>query len=141
AGGATVLAADPTRPPSQFLEPVAPAGVAAAPAAAPVTRSAEPAPRRAVPTPTLQAILRSGGQPTGALIDGWLVRIGDQVQDMRVVAIRAGEVELAGDGRQLRLSITPDVKRSARGNEPRRRDGTQERRAGPQASRTPGGNS
>jgi hypothetical protein len=89
---------------------VAATGVAtvAPPVAAPgrrETRAAAPsplAPRPADPELRLQAISERDGQPI-AIINDHLVRVGDEVEGIRVLAIRGAEVDVEVRGRRTTL--------------------------------------
>lgn len=78
---------DPTRPPALLLHPGTGAAVSSA--------------------PQVQSILvgRGAGGRRVAVIDGNLVRVGDQVGGARVVAISAGEVQLQRASRRDTLKL------------------------------------
>jgi hypothetical protein len=90
------------RPPASVIATKAP------PVAAPVRREmreAAPsprAPRAADPQPRLQAISERDGQPI-AIINDHLVRVGDEVDGIRVLAIRGAEVDVEVRGRRTTL--------------------------------------
>jgi hypothetical protein len=89
-------------PPARVVATVAP------PVAEPVRRetpAAAPspmAPRAAEPQPRLQAISERDGQPI-AIINDHLVRVGDEVDGIRVLAIRGAEVDVEVRGRRTTL--------------------------------------
>jgi len=60
------------------------------------------APRPADPEPRLQAISERDGQPI-AIINDHLVRVGDEVDGLRVLAIRGAEVDVEVRGRRTTL--------------------------------------
>ena len=69
------------------------------------TRAAAPsplAPRPAEPELRLQAISERDGQPI-AIINDHLVRVGDEVDGLRVLAIRGAEVDVEVHGRRTTL--------------------------------------
>jgi hypothetical protein len=69
------------------------------------TRAAAPsplAPRPAEPELRLQAISERDGQPI-AIINDHLVRVGDEVEGIRVLAIRGAEVDVEVRGRRTTL--------------------------------------
>jgi hypothetical protein len=90
------------RPPASVVATMAP------PLAAPArreTREAAPspmAPRAPDPEPRLQAISERDGQPI-AIINDHLVRVGDEVDGIRVLAIRGAEVDVEVRGRRTTL--------------------------------------
>lgn len=91
-------AEDPTRPPAQLLEAPKP--------------SAQAQPDRSRGDDVrLQAILRTPGMKPGAMINGWIVRVGDTLDGMRLLAVGENHAELLVDGQRVRLSMTPQVKR------------------------------
>jgi hypothetical protein len=75
-----------------------PARVAAKPAAEPTPIPAAVPP----PGPRLQAISERDGQPI-AMINDHVVRVGDEVDGMRVLAIRIDEVDIEVGGRRTTL--------------------------------------
>jgi hypothetical protein len=100
-----VAAAGAPRPSERTATPNPPE-VAAAPAA-----RTEPAPRvapTARPRPDhglrLQAVSERDGQPI-AIVNDHLVRVGDEVEGMRVLAIRATEVDVEIKGRRITLAF------------------------------------
>jgi hypothetical protein len=96
--GATAHADDPTRPPAQLLEQPKP--------------SAPGQPARPVRDDVrLQAIVRTPGMKPGAMINGWIVRVGDTMDGMRLLSVGENHADLLVDGQRLRLSMTPNVKR------------------------------
>jgi hypothetical protein len=60
------------------------------------------APRPADPEPRLQAISERDGQPI-AIINDHLVRVGDEVEGLRVLAIRGAEVDVEVRGHRTTL--------------------------------------
>ena len=100
--GPTPAALVTPRPASTMAATVAPR------AAAPQrreTREAAPSPitpRAAEPELRLQAISERDGQPI-AIINDHLVRVGDEVDGIRVLAIRAAEVDVEVRGRRTTL--------------------------------------
>ncbi len=102
---AAAHAGDPTRPPAQMLEQ--PRSNAAE---QPQTR-----PNRA--DIKLQAILRTPDRSPGAMINGWVLRVGDTLQGMRLVGVGDSHADLMVDGEQLRVSLTPAVRRAPHGED------------------------
>ena len=116
------LRPSPALPPPPAARPAVAAppatAVAVAPPLAPKADAAvvRPAPARVAPKPVvaptavpsvdagprLQAISERDGQPI-AIIDDHLVRVGDEVDGMRVLAIRASEVDVEVRGRRTTL--------------------------------------
>jgi hypothetical protein len=88
----------PPAPTRVAPEPALPRGPAPAAVAPPVVAAA-PTPD---PGPRLQAISERDGQPI-AIIDDHLVRVGDEVDGMRVLAIRGSEVDVEIRGRRTTL--------------------------------------
>ena len=102
---AAAHAGDPTRPPAQMLEQ-------------PRTNAAgqpRTQPNRA--DIKLQAILRTPGRTPGAMIDGWVLRVGDTLQGMRLVGVGDSHADLLVDGERLRILLTPAVRRAERSEE------------------------
>jgi hypothetical protein len=77
-------------------EPAAPAGATERAAAA-----TSPAPEQGL---RLQAVSERDGQPI-AIVNDHLVRVGDEVDGMRVLAIRATEVDVEIKGRRMTLKF------------------------------------
>jgi hypothetical protein len=73
-----------------------------APAATLAVAPPSPAPRPAEPELRLQAISERDGQPI-AIINDHLVRVGDEVDGLRVLAIRGAEVDVEVRGRRTTL--------------------------------------
>ncbi len=73
-----------------------------APAATLAAAPSPRAPRPADPEPRLQAISERDGQPI-AIINDHLVRVGDEVDGIRVLAIRGAEVDVEVRGRRTTL--------------------------------------
>jgi hypothetical protein len=99
---AAAQAGDPTRPPAQMLEQ---------------PRNDAAGQPRAQPNRAdikLQAILRMPGRTPGAMIDGWVLRVGDTLQGMRLVGVGDSHADLLVDGERLRVSLTPAVRRAER---------------------------
>lgn len=94
--------ADPMRPAQAAAAPAetAPRAAAAAEAAPPVW-------------PQLQAVQVGGGYATTALIDGRLVRVGDKIGALTLVAIDPEGVLLRGPRFEQRLSLLPGVTKTA----------------------------
>ena len=89
------------------IESATPMGVLAAPFVArpdPAPAVQTPAPPATPPPPAfvLQAISERNGQPI-AIINDHLVRVGDEVDGMRVLAIRLDEVDVEVRGRRTTL--------------------------------------
>jgi len=86
--------------------PAASVATTAAPRSTPpraaAKRAAEPTPIPADPGPRLQAISERDGQPI-AMINDHLVRVGDELEGMRVLAIRVDEVDIEVRGRRTTL--------------------------------------
>jgi hypothetical protein len=109
-----VAAARPEPTPAAEATPLPPASLAttasvrpASPRVAPkrVTETAPPpvvAAPRPEPAPRLQAISERDGQPI-AIINDHLVRVGDEVDGIRVIAIRIDEVDVEIRGRRTTL--------------------------------------
>ena len=102
---ATAHAGDPTRPPAQMLEQPR-AEAAGQPQAQPKRADIR-----------LQAILRAPDRTPGAMINGWVLRVGDTLQGIRLVGVGDSHADLLVDGEQLRVSLTPAVRRAARSEE------------------------
>jgi hypothetical protein len=96
--GATAHADDPTRPPPQLMEQPKP--------------SAPGQPARSMRDDVrLQAILRTPGMKPGAMINGWVVRVGETMDGMRLLSVGENHADFLVDGQRMRLSMTPNVKR------------------------------
>jgi hypothetical protein len=84
----------------------APAGVAPKPAVEtpPLATALAPPARAATPDPgpRLQAISQRDGQPI-AMINDHLVRVGDEIDGLRVIAIRVDEVDIEVRGQRTTL--------------------------------------
>jgi len=93
---APVLAEDPTRPPPELIAPAR-----GAPAAAPRADGL-----------ALQAVLRKPGHPPGAMINGWILRPGQSVNGVKLAAVGESHADVLVGGERVRLSLTPEVRRS-----------------------------
>jgi hypothetical protein len=91
----------PAMPPSAPAATLAPTRAANPPTPAPVRR-ATPAASPSAAALRLQAVSQRDGQPI-AIINDRLVRVGDEVEGQRVLAIRADEVDLEIQGRRTTL--------------------------------------
>jgi MSHA biogenesis protein MshK len=89
--------ADPTQPPG-LVQPAA-----AAPARAGVAAELAPA------WPQLQSVQVSAQGGSSALIDGRVVRIGERVGEMTLVAIDADGILLRGKRYEQRLGLVPGI--------------------------------
>ena len=91
-----------TRPAGTVVRAVAPRIAAPARRETPAAAPSPLAPRPADPELRLQAISEREGQPI-AIINDHLVRVGDEVDGIRVLAIRGAEVDVEVRGRRTTL--------------------------------------
>ena len=106
AGGAELrpeLSADPTRPPEVWLARRAPAAASGPQASAPAEALAK--------ADAGSRITLIGPKRRLAVIDGQIVRPGDQINGARVVAIQPQVVILQTGAAQQRLRLTPGVEK------------------------------
>ena len=99
---APVVAAPPPAVPTPQAAVVRPAPARAAPKPVVEPTAVPIAVPTADPGPRLQAISERDGQPI-AIINDHLVRVGDEVDGMRVLAIRDAEVDVEVRGRRTTL--------------------------------------
>jgi MSHA biogenesis protein MshK len=96
------MLADPTQPPV-FVQPA----VAAAPVRAGTAADVAPA------WPRLQSVQVSADGRSSALVDGRVVRIGERLGDMNIVAIDADGILLRGKRFDQRLALLPGIAKTS----------------------------